>query len=511
MRLTEVSVERRAAIYTFVMQDMRELYDAAAARELDRRLIEGCGIAGYALMCKAAAACWRELRAAWPQARKITVLCGSGNNGGDGYEVARLARAAGCDVGVVELALRTPSGDAATARRAWLAGGGHCRSWNDVRGVAPDTEVIVDALFGTGLSRPPAGAAADAIAEINARHRAGCGVLAVDVPSGLEVDRGAAPGACVEADLSVTFIGRKFGLHTGAGVDHAGRVIYDPLVPEVSTIDRPPALAHLLDVDEVRVALPPRRRGAHKGDHGHVLIVGGDHGMAGAALMAARAALRAGAGLVTVATRAEHAAALTAAQPEVMFRGVRVADDLTALLERADAVAVGPGLGQSEWARALWVAVAGRPRLVVDADALNLLAGTPRRGESWILTPHPGEAARLLACSTREVQADRGAALRALAQRYGGYPVLKGAGSLIWLGGGVALCPYGNPGMGVGGMGDALTGIVAACLAQGLAPAVAATTGVLVHALAGDAAAARGERGLLPSDLIDQIRTVVNP
>ncbi|HEU0197968.1 MAG TPA: NAD(P)H-hydrate dehydratase, partial [Nevskiaceae bacterium] len=243
-----------------------------------------------------------------------------------------------------------------------------------------------------------------------------------------------------------------------------------------------------------------------------VLIVGGDYGMAGAVLMAARAALRAGAGMVTVATRAEHARTLVAAQPEVMFRPVDKQEDLVPLLERADVVAIGPGLGQAAWGRKLWEAAAERPHLVVDADALNLLAQVPRRQGEWILTPHPGEAARLLGCSTHDIQADRLAAVRRLAERYGGYPVLKGAGTLVWQGTEVALCPFGNPGMGTGGMGDALTGIVAACLAQGLTPADAAVAGVLVHALAGDAAARTGgERGLLPTDLIDQLRQVVNP
>jgi NAD(P)H-hydrate epimerase len=241
-----------------------------------------------------------------------------------------------------------------------------------------------------------------------------------------------------------------------------------------------------------------------------VLIVGGDSGMAGAALLAGRAALRSGAGLVTVATRREHAAVLTAAQPEIMFHGVDAADDLKPLLMRATVVAIGPGLGSQSWGRALWAALRERNGVVADADALNLLAEEPLRNESWILTPHPGEAARLLGVESRDVQADRITAVCALRERYGGTVVLKGAGSLVasdipWL------CCHGNPGMGVGGMGDVLTGIIAGLRAQGLSSEAAARHGVLAHALAGDRAAAAGERGLLPSDLLAELRQIVNP
>lgn len=495
------------------MQDIGRLYEVAAVREFDRRLIQGAGIPGFDLMRRAAAVCWRELQQRWPEVQRIVVLCGGGNNGGDGYEIACLARAAGCEVSVVDFATRAPAGDAARARQAWLEAGGECQRWTDgPPACIARADVLVDAIFGTGLSRPPAGVVAEAIAAINQRRAAGAGVLAVDVPSGLDADHGTALGACVAADVTVTFVGRKLGLHTGAAPDFTGSVVFDPLVGVETAVEAPPAVGRLLQADELQRLLPRRRRTAHKGSHGRVLIVGGDYGMAGAVLMAARAALRAGAGMVTVATRAEHARTLVAAQPEVMFRPVDKQEDLVPLLERADVVAIGPGLGQAAWGRKLWEAAAERPHLVVDADALNLLAQVPRRQGEWILTPHPGEAARLLGCSTHDIQADRLAAVRRLAERYGGYPVLKGAGTLVWQGTEVALCPFGNPGMGTGGMGDALTGIVAACLAQGLTPADAAVAGVLVHALAGDAAARTGgERGLLPTDLIDQLRQVVNP
>lgn len=488
------------------------LYSAASTRELDRRAIEDFGIAGHALMQRAAQAAWTAARWRWPNARHVTVFCGPGNNGGDGYELACLAEAAGCTVRVHECDDLPRRGDALTARNRWLARGAVQR-WSAGQAL-DDADLLVDALFGIGLRRAPAGDAAAAIGAINAARDSGAAVLALDVPSGLDADTGAAPGAAIAADLTVSFIALKPGLCTGQGPALTGSL-------ELATLDLPaavhdglPALARLTDRSELRGWLPRRPRTGHKGSHGHVLLVGGDRGMAGAILLAARAALRAGAGLVTVATRDHHAAALTAAQPDVMVRSVEQPDDLQPLIARADVLALGPGLGREAWGQAMFDAAieASLPK-VVDADALNALAAAPRRDDRWLLTPHPGEAGRLLGLSTAEVQADRLSTIRALQARYGGAVVLKGAGSLM-LGGRDAelrICPYGNPGMGVGGMGDVLTGIAAAFIAQGLAIDAAAAAAVTAHALAGDRAAERGERGLMASDVIEALPAVVNP
>ena len=258
--------------------------------------------------------------------------------------------------------------------------------------------------------------------------------------------------------------------------------------------------------------LPPRSRASHKGDYGHVLVVGGDHGMAGAVRLAGEAAARTGSGLVSIATCLVHAAAIAAARPELMCHGVECARDLRPLLQRASVVAIGPGLGQSAWARDMLAAVLQTHLpLVVDADALNLLAQEPTRRDDWILTPHPGEAARLLGITTEQIQADRLHAVQTLQQRYGGVCVLKGAGSLVCAPESIALCEVGNPGMASGGMGDVLTGIIAALLAQGLSLVDAACAGVYIHAKAGDRAAQDGERGLLASDLMPYLRPLVNP
>lgn len=494
--------------YNGAMQaQLAGLYTAQHVRELDRRAIEDLGIPGYELMTRAGHATLNALRASWPSTRSICVLCGPGNNGGDGYVVARVARAQGLRATVVALAdpaaLR---GDARRAYEDFAAAGGQCQAWSRH---ALDADVIVDAVFGTGLTREPGDQAAEVLRAVNASARP---VVAVDVPSGLHADSGAVLGIAARAQLTVTFIGRKIGLYVGEGPVQAGCIVFDDLgVPPQACHGIAPT-AELLDDSVVTTALPKRPRTAHKGLHGHVLVVGGGPGMPGAARMAGEAALRAGAGLVTVATHPECAGAL-AARPELMGVAVSNPADLEPALARATVLAVGPGLGQSDWARRLLeAALASGLPLVLDADALNLLAAAPVRRDDWVLTPHPGEAARLLGVSTAEVQGDRLAAARALQQRYGGTVVLKGAGSIVLSGAGIpAVCDRGNPGMAVAGMGDVLTGVIAGIAAQCRATDLAARAGVLVHAMAGDLAARNGERGMLAGDVIEQVRACVNP
>ena len=485
------------------------LYRAEQVRELDRIAIEERGIPGAVLMERAGSAAFGILRERWPQARRITLLCGIGNNGGDGFVAARRAREAGLDVRVLQLgdAARL-HGDALSAAHALQAAGVDIHSWKNQR--LDDADVVVDALFGTGLEREVSGVWREAIEAVNA---SAAPVLALDIPSGLHADSGAALGAAVRADLTVTFIGLKQGLFTGAGPDHCGAVVFDDLQVPVDIYARVTPSAVRIGHADLVAALRPRPRTAHKGRYGHVLVIGGEHGMAGAARLAAEAAARVGAGLVSVATRAAHAAAITAARPELMCHGVEEARALQPLLRRANVVAVGPGLGQGDWGRALLAAALdSRLPLVVDADALNLLALDACARGDWILTPHPGEAARLLKCSAAQVQADRFAAVHALAQRYNGVCVLKGAGTLVYDGTGpVALCDAGNPGMASGGMGDLLSGVIAGLIAQGLPLKSAAQTGVYLHAAAGDQAAAAGERGTLASDLLPYLRRLANP
>lgn len=268
-----------------------------------------------------------------------------------------------------------------------------------------------------------------------------------------------------------------------------------------------------LDWPHIKAILPRRAINSHKGDNGHTLLIGGDYGMGGAVRMAAEAALRVGSGLVSVATRPEHVPVVSGSRPEIMCHQVTCGDDLIPLLEKADVIAIGPGLGQTDWAKEL-LAVVFQSKLpkVLDADALNLLSKDPQQDDSWVLTPHPGEASRLLDTSCQEIQDDRPKAITQLQDRYKGVVALKGAGSLVKGNGEqIKICQAGNPGMATGGMGDVLTGVIAGLIAQGLSVQEGAEAGVLIHSMAGDLAAKEGgERGLLPTDLMDHIRDLVN-
>ena len=488
----------------------RPLYRADQVRELDRRTI-AAGIDGFALMQRAAMAAWLSLKAHWPGVRTVTVLCGGGNNGGDGHVLAALAAAEGLAVQRVSLkAVDDLTGDARRAAATASAAGVGVEPWHP--GLALQGELVVDALLGTGLTGEVRGAFREAIAAVNASGRP---VLAIDIPSGLHADTGAVLGVAVQATRTVTFIGDKLGLHTGAAPAHVGELDFRSLeVDAAAQADLLPA-ARLLDAGLIGAWLPPRARDAHKGDFGHALILGGAPGFGGAALLAAEACARLGAGKVSLATAPEHVTACLVRRPEVMVHGVRGATDLGELPGHAQALVVGPGLGQGSWGQGMLQAAlqVARP-LVVDADGLNLLATrfAGRRRDDWILTPHPGEAARLLGTGARAIEADRPAAAHALQRRYGGVVVLKGAGTLVAGPEGLAVCPFGNPGMASGGMGDALSGILGGLLAQGLPLEAAARVGVLVHALAADMAAGdSGERGLLAGDLASYARLLINP
>lgn len=478
-------------------------------REIDRTAIEDEGIPGYTLMTRAGAAAVRAAREQFPDERRWQVVCGAGNNAGDGYVVARLAAQDGIVVSV--LALVDPeslTGDAATAYGDFAAEGGVVMPWEGA--LDDEAGLIVDALLGSGLERDVTGEFANAVAAMNAHDAR---VMALDIPTGLHGDTGQVMGMAVEADLTVTFVGLKSGLFAGEGPELSGVVIFDGLdVPEHC---RPhaEAMSRRISGRVLRRCLKRRARSAHKGDFGHVLIIGGGEGMPGAVRLAGEAALRTGAGLVSIATHPSHATVITGSRPELMSHGIADADSLAPLLDRATAVAFGPGLGTSEWARQLFAAVSELELPCVwDADALNLLAETPAKSERRIITPHPGEAGRLLGESASAVQSDRRAALNGLREKYGGVVILKGANSLVsskkrvpWL------CTSGNPGMASPGMGDVLTGIVAALLAQGLGKEASAVVGVEAHARAGDRAARSGERGLIASDLVAELRSVVNP
>jgi NAD(P)H-hydrate epimerase len=485
------------------------IYSVASVREIDRTAIEDHGIPGYTLMTRAGAASVRAARQRFPDAKRWQVICGGGNNGGDGYVVARLAASEGIVTSVLTLVdPDSLKGDAATAYGDFAAEGGVVMAWDGE--LDREADLLVDGILGSGLERDVGGEYAKAVAAINA-HSAP--VLALDIPTGIHGDSGSRLGCAVDAELTVTFVGLKTGLFLNDGCNCCGELVYDGLdVPEECRSGVSPEFCRIDDA-MMHDALPPRRRAAHKGDFGHVLVIGGGEGMPGAVRLCGEAALRAGAGRVSLATAPSHAAMLTATRPELMSHAIADAADLDPLLQKADVVAFGPGLGRSDWAKALFEVVAADSRPAVwDADALNWLAEAPESATKRIITPHPGEAGTLLGLSTAEIQSDRVAAVQALQERYGGVAVLKGSGSLISSGGETpSICTSGNPGMASAGMGDVLTGIIAALLGQGLTLEQAAVVGVEVHARAADLAAADGQRGLIASDLITALRAVLNP
>ena len=485
----------------------RALYRAEQVRNLDQAAVEQGQLDVEQLMERAGAAGFAALRSRWPEARSIAVLAGAGNNGGDGYVLARLAHRHRLGVRLLQLGDHDKlQGAAAAAASAFREAGGTPEPFERL---PPDAELIVDAMLGTGLERPLAGRWEEAVLQSNASRAP---ALALDIPSGLHADSGRVLGCAVEAAATISFIGLKRGMFTARGPDYCGEVCFDALRVPALIYANEIAAARRIDWGQQARLLPPRRPSANKGDFGFLLVIGGDLGMSGAPRLAAEAALRTGVGRVAIATRPEHASMLNLTRPELMVHGVADAAELEAWLARADLIALGPGLGQSAWGLELYQrALAAELPLVLDADGLNLLAQAPRRRDDWVLTPHPGEAARLLGGSVAEIEADRFAAVGRLQERYGGVALLKGAGTLIQ---GPGLRPTavsvdGNPGMASAGMGDALTGIIAGLMAQGMEPAMAAEAGVCLHGAAGDRAAASGERGLIVSDLIAALQPLL--
>ncbi len=480
----------------------------AVLREVER------GAAGAPLMERAgAAAAAVAQRMTGAGGGRVLVLAGPGNNGGDAFVVARLLAAAFHEVTVVFAAdpARLPP-DAAAAHAAWRAAGG-----TTVATIPPGWrgELVVDGLFGIGLARPPQEPYAAQIAFANAGATP---VLALDLPSGLDADTGRVHGDPVRATATATFIAWKPGLLTGDGPDVAGTVSVHPLGLEAAAIAAAPG--HRLDwaatAPLAAAALGRQRRNVHKGTFGTLAILGGAPGMAGAALLAGRAALAAGVGKVWVGFLADARPAVDFGQPELMLRAA--AD---ALAGKPDAVVCGPGLGTSDAAIALLPAAIACPvPLALDADALNLVAADPglaralaARTAATLLTPHPAEAARLAGGGTEDVERDRVAAARALAQRFNATVVLKGAGSVLAApDGGFDINASGNPGLASGGTGDVLAGFVGALLAQGLTARTALRIAVCLHGAAADACVERGAGpiGLTASELIPQARALLN-
>ncbi len=484
------------------------IWPADDLRRAEKEAADSLGITLYELMLRAGEAAFSVARETCPEAKHWLILCGHGNNGGDGYVVARLAVAAGLRVTLLAIESEKPlPEEASEAREAWLNAGGEIHaadiSWPE------GIDLIVDGLLGTGLRLAPRENIATLIDKANA-HPAP--VIALDIPSGLIAQTGATPGAVIHATMTVTFIALKPGLLTGKARDVVGKLHYHALGLESWLAGQEPPIARL-DANQLEAWLVPRRPTSNKGDHGKLVIIGGDHGTAGAIRMTGEAALRAGAGLVRVLTRIENIPPIITARPELMAHEL-TPDSLDASLEWADVVVIGPGLGQQAWGKkALQKVENCRKPMLWDADALNLLAINPDKRHNRILTPHPGEAARLLSCSVAEIENDRLLSAQRLVKRYGGVAVLKGAGTIVACeSGALSIIDAGNAGMASGGMGDVLSGIIGALLGQHFNPYEAASVGCVVHGVAADKLAARyGTRGMLATDLFDTLRRVVNP
>jgi NAD(P)H-hydrate epimerase len=503
---------------------MKRALTAQQMRTVDRQAGE-LGMPAGILMENAGTALANAALALVGPTGRIAIMCGQGNNGGDGMVAARRLRASGRHV-LLELisAPEALEGEPARNYQALLGTGAQLGA------IGPEVnlgagDVVIDALLGTGLNRAAEGKYADAIARINAWRAAGAKVVAADVPSGLNSDSGRSLGASVNADVTVAFGFLKLGQVLEPGASQCGDVqVADIGIPSSALKGLQGETVSLLEEDDVRHRLPIRRSDSHKGSYGHVLVVGGSWGKTGAAALTGLGALRAGAGLVTIATRPEALVPVMAHAPELMGvelindRGLGLSD-LNSLLEAAEgkqAVVIGPGLPRGDETPKLIGALLEELSVptVLDADALNALAGNlevlGKAKGPLLLTPHPGEMARLLGKAIPEIQGDRVHAARSLSMAHHAVVVLKGARTLIAREDGVVFVnPTGNAGMATGGTGDVLSGICGALLAQGLSPEDAAVVGVFAHGFSGDLMTKRrGRVGLIASDLLEGLGDV---
>ncbi len=492
---------------TYSVNLPQKLFKAQQVRENEARVAANLSIDMFTLMERAGQATFDMITEHCEHGNSMTVLCGYGNNGGDGYIVARLAKTAGWQVKLIQLGDSNKiTGDAATARAQWFETGGESHDISE--GIGPNT-VVIDALLGTGLKGNVRGLFCEVIELVNNTNNAA--VCSVDIPSGLNADTGQPMGCAIKADLTCTFVGLKQGLVTGVSGDYCGKLHFAGLgIAEVfsqSII----ANAQRSNLSDIRQKLPPRKRACHKGNNGHVLLIGGNKGMSGAIRMAAKACMRTGAGLVTVLTHQDNESIVAADCAEVMVRGINENSDINVFLAKADVIVFGPGAGMDDWSKALLQqALAINKPKVIDADGLNLLALNPQKLTQCIITPHPKEAARMFGRSVKIIQQDRFESAEQLTKNWGAVALLKGFGTVISDETSTYVNTSGNPGMATAGMGDVLSGIIGGLLGQGLSLFDAARLGALIHGAAGDAAAIDGERGLMATDLLPHIRALVN-
>lgn len=480
------------------------VYSVEQVRLAEITAVKDSDISLFNLVERAASAAFEQLQSLELPTQSVLILAGHGNNGADAYTTAAMLIKAGWSVCLQASLAPRPSEELLQAIAKFEQSGGHSSPFN-INEIT-HANVIVDGLLGTGVN----GELSDELVSIiNAVNNSAAWVLSLDVPSGIEPNTGMAKQVAIEADMTLAFGAIKQGLLTSQARHFCGAVILADI--DLTSFLPKSDLKKLVSKDLPKV-FKPRRRDSHKGKSGKVTVIGGDKGMSGAVRLASEASLRSGAGLVTVVSRPEHQLVICSTRPELMFWGCELVDmEVYLKLGWADVLVIGPGLGTADWGYNLLKAVdlADKPS-VIDADALNLLSQFSLTSKNWVLTPHPGEAARLLNVSIAEIEQDRFNAVRQLHAKYGGVIVLKGAGTLIYDGKECIVAPVGNPGLASGGCGDVLSGIIGALMAQGYDNMQAACLAVVIHGDAADLAAKEGERGMLASDLMPYIHQLVN-
>ncbi len=509
------------------------LFTCVQIKKLDELIIKHENIASFQLMHRVGEVAFQLVISQWPQCQHYKVFAGAGNNGGDAYVVAALLQQAGRNVEVFATKpvcdLQEP---AQTAAKEAIKQGVMIYDFlisSSVDFSQPQT-LIIDGLLGIGfLNRGEYILSPVFMSAIEMINRSGCSVFSLDVPSGLNADTGDVSTIAVKAEVTLTFIGVKRGLLTGVAPDYIGKLYLASLQVDEALFKTVQCAAKRVTFAQIADYLPARSIVSHKGHHGHVWIIGGAFGMCGAVILAAEAALRAGAGKVTVVTHQAHISALNARLPEAMSFAWDALQDMpgqellyAALLAQADVLLIGPGLGQGIGGKNLlslaikWSNEKKRP-LVMDADALNLIASAPNEfsydsSKNWVMTPHPGEAARLLNVTVGDIQVDRFLSVVKLHQKWHATVLLKGAGTLIYGGDHVIYLSHtGNAGMASGGMGDVLSGIISALIGQGLPLTPAVKAAVFIHGLAADEVKKKqGERGMIASDLCQFLPIIIN-
>lgn len=487
----------------------QKLYRADQVRLHEQDAAKSLGVDMFSLMQRAGASVYQHCVSLFPNVDNYLVLVGIGHNAGDGYVAALAAANAGKNVTLCAVEPeREVSGDVAKAKAAWLASGAKVKAYS--KEDLDKADVVIDGLLGTGINGVIRQEFATIIEEIN-QHS--CPVVSIDVPSGLDANTGNTLGECVQATATVTFVGIKLGLTTGAGKQATGKLIFEDLGIGKVFAEYARSDASALDFKHFK-GLAPRPVHSHKGTYGRLLCIGGNEGMSGAIRLSSEAALRTGTGLVKVFAHPESVRQISAGRPELMVSS----EGLKEALEWATCIVIGPGLGQNQWSKDTFDTTMdycqqhNKP-IVIDADALNLKAVNTSfvALTDCVVTPHVGEAARLLNVSIEEIEANRFNFARQCAQRYDATCVLKGAGSIVDNQSHSWVCRHGNPGMATAGMGDVLAGILGSLMSQGLSNEMACQYGVSIHAKAGDIVAQKyGQRGLLASDLFNTVRKLIN-